>query len=86
MVLAGCVDGVTEPEAQRGQNAFAFGGMALKNGPLLVGGSARLVQDLRRHTELAHVVQERTPTQLVSAGAIKRQLFAEHLGEGSNTL
>ncbi len=47
---------------------------------------ARLVQDLRRDEQLADVVQQRRPPQVIQGGAGDLQLLADHVGVGTHPL
>ena len=70
---------LTQPPAQRrGQPGSDFGVAAYQR-PLLLARAPRLVEDLRRHLELADVVQQRRPVQPVDLVTVKAKLLRDHL-------
>ncbi len=71
---------VAQPGGQRCSELGAHLGVQLDDGELFVGQRARLVEDLRRHAQLADVVDERRPAQPIEFTPGEPHLLADHLG------
>jgi hypothetical protein len=60
--------------------------MSLQDLPLTLRGTPRLVQDIRRNTKLAYVMQHCCPTQLLSIRVRQSQFLANYLCERAHSL
>jgi hypothetical protein len=82
MVVADRLDPLAEPLAQRRDQRLAEERMPLELLPLLVARLAGLVEDPGADLELADVVQQRGPVQVVEVLTVQPQLSSEAVGVG----
>ena len=85
VVLADRPRPVAEPVGDRAPDQLEpFGRVGLQHLPFLGGRLARLAKDLSRHAQLADVVQQRCPADLLAVLFIEVQLLAEQVRERSH--
>ena len=68
MVLCRCPTPVAEPALKRHQVTFSSVRVRLQYGPFILAGAAVLVQDLGGNVELADVMEQRCPVELLVLG------------------
>ena len=81
VVLDDHVAPLAQPRQQRSGDLRAVRRVRAQQGPLLVGGLARLVEDRRRHAQLADVVQDRGPAQQVAVTCGDVHRLGDEVGE-----
>jgi hypothetical protein len=77
---------IAQPFVERLDERLAVQGMAAQLLPLVVGGLAGLVQDLRADVELADVMEERGPVEAVELLGRQAELLAEAVRVGADPL
>ena len=86
VVLPDGPGGVAEPADERRHELAPELGVLLDGLELGVGQLARLVEDLGGHEQLADVVQQCRPSEVVELGAGDLELLADHVGVGADAL
>ena len=77
---------LTEPTRQRRRELGTDLGVGLDDLVLVGVQLAGLVEDLERNLELADVVQQRRPLQLVDLVLVQAEFVADHVGVGPHSL
>ena len=78
VVFVGCPQPVAQPWLQRFQVGDGGCRVAGQDLPLGIAGPPVLVEDLRGHIELADIVQERRPLELLPIGGRQSHLLGDH--------
>ena len=86
VVLTHGLNPLTEPTRQRGGELGTDLGVGLDDLVLVCVQLAGLVEDLERNLELADVVQQRCPLQLVDLVLVQAEFVADHVGVGPHPL
>ncbi len=82
MVFVDRVGGRAEPVGERCHQGLPSRGVALDDLEFFRGELVRLVQDLERNIQLADVVQQCRPPQMVELVGLDLHLLADHHGVG----
>lgn len=85
-MFVGSVAPFTQPTRKWIEVATTRRGVLLQNGPLVFIRATGLVQNALGHIELADVVQQRGPRELVHLGLRESELFADHQRIGAHAL
>ena len=86
MVLTCGIDRVTQPSSEWLDHHCTRRGVLAQLLPLFIGWLSRFAQDLGRYRQLANVVEQESPAQLIELFAFEAELDCKHLAVGANAL